>query len=214
MDTQPAAERGKIKYGEKRLRKTLSDKSRQAAAEMRVVKKAFQSIPKAHHVLDVPCGNGRVALYLARKGYWVSCAEFLDSMIVVARENFAKNKLECVLDKQGVEHLTYADRSFDTVFSFRHFHHFPTPESRERVVSELCRVAKKYVVLSYMSAASVGSVQRRLKAVMSGRKSSKYATSLAEVKGYFQQADFHLVKDFARAPIVHTLHVAVFERVQ
>ena len=214
MDTQLAGDHGKDYYGEKELRHFLSKQQEPQATEMRLVKKAFAEIPKAHHVLDIPCGGGFVTLHLARKGYWMSAADLSDAMLEIARGYFARNKFECKMEKQDVEHLTYADQSFDTVFNFRLFQHFPTPAVRQQAVSEMCRVARKYVVLSYMSAASVTNVKRRLQVAMGGERPSKYATSLAEVRGYFEHAGFQLVKDFARAPFVHTLHVAVFERVQ
>jgi len=214
MDNQPAGDSSKSYYGEKELSHFLSKKLEPRATEIRLVNKAFALIPKAHHVLDIPCGGGFVTLHLARKGYWMSAADLSGPMLEIARDYFAGNKLECKIEQQDIEHLTYADRSFDTVFNFRLFHHFPTPQIRQQAVSEMCRVAKKYVALSYLSAASVTNVKRRLQAAMGGKKPSKYATSLAEVRGYFEHADFQLVKDFARAPFVHTLHVAVFERVQ
>jgi hypothetical protein len=90
------------------------------------------------------------------------------------------------------------------------FHHFPTPEIRQRVVSELCRVAAKSVALSYFSPRSVQSLRRKL----SGKDRDRFATSLSEVEGYFARAGFRLVKDFAQTPFIHTLHLAVFERMQ
>ena len=214
MENQTSTYRGKTKYNEETARKYQSAKLEQHGAEMRLVDWAFGLIPKSHRVLDVPCGGGRVTLYLARKGYWMSCADYSEAMLQITRELVAENKLGCTVEKQDVERLTYADRAFDTVFNFRLFHHFPNAEVRQRVVSELCRVAGKYVVLSYLSAASVTGVKRRVQAALGGQKSSKHTTSLSEVKGYFEKAGFRLVKDFARAPIIHTLHVAVFERAE
>ena len=107
------------------------------------------------------------------------------------------------------ERLSYRDEGFDTVLCFRLFHHFPTPEIRERVVRELCRVAAHNVVLSYFSPLSFTSLKRKLCPAIDR---DRFATSLDEVKGYFAAARFHLVKDFAQTPLVHTLHVAVFER--
>jgi len=73
-------------------------------------------------------------------------------------------------------------------------------------------VARQYVVISYFSPVSVTSVKRSLRAAMGGRASEKHSTSLSEVKRYFAKARFKFVKHFARTPIIHTLHVAVFER--
>jgi hypothetical protein len=79
-------------------------------------------------------------------------------------------------------------------------------------VTELCRVARQYVALSYFSPASVTSVKRQIRAAIGGRRSDKHPTPLSEVQGYFTKAGFRLVKDFAQMPLIHTLHLAVFER--
>jgi 2-polyprenyl-3-methyl-5-hydroxy-6-metoxy-1,4-benzoquinol methylase len=89
-----------------------------------------------------------VTLHLAKKGYRVCAADLSDAMIKITRELVAKNHLDCPVEKQDVEKLSFADRSFDTVISFRLFHHFPKTEIRQRIASKLCRVARKYVVLS------------------------------------------------------------------
>jgi hypothetical protein len=77
----------------------------------------------------------------------------------------------------------------------------------------LCRVARKYVAMSYFSPASVTSVKRTLRAAFGGKKSEKHSTPLGEVEGYFAKAGFRLVRDFAQLPWVHTMHLALFERV-
>ena len=56
------------------------------------------------------------------------------------------------------------------------------------------------------------SIEFLLAVAMGGRKSDKHSTPLTEVKRYFTRAGFRFVKDFARTPLIHTLHVAVFER--
>ena len=183
------------------------------AAEMRLIDRAFAHIPRTHRVLDAPCGGGRVTAHLARKGYAVSGADLSEAMLEIARTSLSAQKLSCTVEQQDLEHLTLANRSFDTVISFRLFHHFPEPRIRQRVIGELCRVADHYVVLSYFSPASVTSLRRRLRELRGGRKSEKHSTSLKEIDIYFQLAGFRLVKDFARLPLLHTLHLALFERV-
>jgi ubiquinone/menaquinone biosynthesis C-methylase UbiE len=129
-------------------------------------------------------------------------------MIAIAREHAFEVNLSCHVERQDLEKLTYPDGHFDTIVCFRLFHHFPNVEIRQRVVSELCRVAGKFVVLSYFSPYSVQSVRRKL----SGKDTDRFATSLAEVEGYFRQAGFRLVEDFAQMRVLHTLHLAVFAR--
>ena len=210
--SEPVAYRGRVKYTKETSKKYQQRKPSKHRAEMRVLDRAFKLIPKTHKVLDVPCGGGRVTIHLSKKGYEVSAADLSEDMIEIARQALADNKLDCSVERQDVEKFTLGDRSFDTIVSFRLFHHFPNPEIRQRVAKELCRVAVHNVVLSYFSPNSWTSVKRKLRAARGGRKSDKHATSLAEVEEYFKQAGFRLVKNFARAPLIHTLHVAVFER--
>lgn len=209
---QSPAYRGRVKYDECTARRYQARDAARHRAEVRLVERAFAHVPLSHRVLDVPCGGGRMTVALARKGYAVTAADLSDAMLAIARETLAAHGLSCPVEKQDVERLSYADGSFDTVFCFRLFHHFPTPEIRQRAVSELCRVARRFVVLSYFSPASFTSWRRRLVAALGGKRSQKHATSLAEVEGYFASAGFGLVRDFAQWPLVHTLHLALFER--
>jgi cyclopropane fatty-acyl-phospholipid synthase-like methyltransferase len=212
MTEQQAAYRGRTKYDSRTAERYQVRKEGKHRAEMRLVERAFTLIPKGHRVLDVPCGGGRVTVHLAQRGYAMTCADLSEAMLAIARENVARHGFQCPVERQDIEKLTCGDRAFDTVVSFRLFHHFPNREIRQRAVTELCRVAGQFVALSYFSPASVTSVKRKIRVAMGGRRSDKHPTPLSEVRGYFEKAGFRLVKDFAQLPLVHTLHLAVFER--
>ena len=212
MTQETVAYRGRVKYTEATAKRYQVRKESKHLAEMKLVDRAFSLIPKTHRVLDLPCGGGRVTVHLGLQGYKMSSADLSDAMLVITRENVAQNGLKGTVEKQDIEKLTYADQHFDSLISFRLFHHFPNPEIRQRAVSELYRIAKQFVAISYFSPASVTSVKRAIRSAMGGRKSDKHPTSLTEVKRYFAKAGFRFVKDFARTPLIHTLHVAVFER--
>ncbi|MCX8091664.1 MAG: class I SAM-dependent methyltransferase [Verrucomicrobiae bacterium] len=207
------AYRGRVKYDARTARRYQQRDPARHRAELRLVERAFAFVPVTHRVLDVPCGGGRLTVALAQKGYDVTAADLSDAMLAIARETIAAQGLRCPVEKQDVERLTYPDRSFDTVLCFRLFHHFPTPEIRQRAVNELCRVARQFVVLSYFSPMSFTSWRRKLVATLGGRPSPKHSTPLREVKGYFANAGFRLVRDFAHRVVLHTLHLALFERV-
>ena len=209
-ETSPAY-KGRVKYTPENARKYQVRKPAKERAELRLVERGFKLIPRGR-VLDAPCGGGRVTLHLAKLGYEVTAADLSDSMIEITRENVAQAGLNIPVEHQDVEKLTYPDRHFDGVISFRLFHHFPNADIRQRVVRELCRVAKTHVALSYFSPYSYTSVQRKLRAARGGKKSDKHATPLSEVKQYFENCGFEFVKDFARLNLVHTLHLAVFRR--
>ena len=212
MSEDRVAYRGRTKYDAATARKYQVRKEGKHRGEMRLVDRAFAGIPKSHRVLDIPCGGGRVTVHLARQGYTMAAADLSDAMLELARQHTADQGVACPVEKQDVEKLTYPDQHFDTVVSFRLFHHFPNRAIRVRVVAELCRVARQYVALSYFSPLSVTSVKRTVRAALGGKRSEKHATSLAEVKAYFAEAGFRLMKDYAQVPLIHTLHLALFER--
>jgi 2-polyprenyl-3-methyl-5-hydroxy-6-metoxy-1,4-benzoquinol methylase len=203
---------GRTKYDETRSRKYQKRPPDKHVAEMRLLDRAFALIPSEHRVLDAPCGGGRVTIHLAKKGYRVRAADLSEAMVKIARENIATEHLDCPVEQQDIEKLTLPDRSVDTIVSFRLFHHFPNQGIRRRVVNELCRVAARNVVLSYFSPLSLTSAKNTLRAKVGGKQLKKFPTSLPEIEGYFATNGFQLVKDFAQLPLVHTLHVAVFER--
>lgn len=204
--------RGRTKYDATTARAYKDRPRRQQAAEMALIDRVFKLVPSNHKVLDLPCGAGRVSLHLAEQGYQVTAADYSDSMLEITRAFLQESGHPGEVDKQDIEALSYSNGQFDTIICFRLFHHFPNPKIRRKAVSELCRVSARYVALSYFSPFSVTSMKRRLRVGLGGRASEKYATPLAEVESYFQSQGFALVRDFARIPLLHTLHVALFER--
>lgn len=205
------AYKGRVKYTPEKARAYQVRAERKERSELRLVERAFREIPPGR-VLDAPCGGGRVSLLLAGLGYKMTAADLSDAMLEITREKVAANGMQIPVEKQDLEHFTYPDHHFDAIISFRLFHHFPNAEIRQRVTAELCRVAKNFVALSYFSPYSYTSLGRKWRAARGGRKSQKHATSLREVKSYFENCDFELVRDFARLNYIHTLHLAVFRR--
>jgi ubiquinone/menaquinone biosynthesis C-methylase UbiE len=183
------------------------------AAEIKLVDQAFRLIPKSHSVLDIPCGGGRIFIRLAKQGYTVSAADLSDPMLEYARENAKKAGLDCPVEKKDIEQLDYPEKSFDTLICFRLFQHFPTEAIRQRAVSEMCRVARQYVVMSYFSPYSWTQARLILRERLGGKKMLKFPTSLKEVEGYFATNGYRLVKDLCTVPLVQTLHLAIFERI-
>lgn len=204
--------RARTNYDERKAHAYQHRKAHKHASEMKLLDRAFELIPKDHTVLDVPCGGGRVFLRLAEHGYKVMGADLSDAMINYAQQNANKAGLGITIDKQDIEALSYADQTVDTIVCFRLFQHFPTAAIRQRAVSEMCRVARHSVVMSYFSPYSWTQAKDLLKDKWGLRKLRKYPTSLTEVEGYFESCGYRLVKDFAQLPLLHTLHLAVFER--
>ncbi len=212
--SEPNTYRARTNYDEHKATIYQHRKAGKHAGEMKLLDRAFRHIPKDHTVLDLPCGGGRVFLRLASHGYKVAAGDLSPAMRAIAQQNADKAGLGITVQEADVENLAMADRSVDTVVCFRLFQHFPTAAIRQRAVSELCRVADKYVVLSYFSPFSWTQAKLILREKLGGRKLRKFPTSLTEVEGYFAQSGYRLVKDYGQLPFVKSLHLAVFERIK
>ena len=204
--------RGREKYDQKTALAYQRVSPAKHRAEMNLLDRAFALVPKNYNVLDVPCGGGRVSIHLSEQGYTVEAADLSESMVEIATNNVAAAGVRCPVGRQDIEAMSYQDDSVDVIVCFRLFHHFPDTATRQRCISELCRVARRMVVISYFSPWSATSIRRTVVAAAGGKRSPKHSTSLSEIEGYFEINGFGLVRNFARMPFVHTLHVAVFER--
>lgn len=201
----------RTKYTPDAARRYQFHTERKDRAESRLVERAFAHIALGT-VLDIPCGGGRMSRLLAQKGYTVTAADLSAPMRDITRENARVANLPIEVTTGDVEQMEFSDQSFDTVFSFRLFHHFPNRQIRARVIGQLCRVARTRVVISYFSPWAGTSVKRAIQGKWFGYKHKKFATSLTELKSYFDSHGFRLRQDFARRPLLHTLHLALFEK--
>jgi len=106
-----------------------------------------------HSVLDVGGGHGQLALPLCRDGYQVTvlgsapeCQHRIRSIVETGA---------CKFDVGNVIHLPYPDQSFDVALSFRMLTHC---EDWEKLVAELCRVARKGVIVDYPTSQSINRI--------------------------------------------------------
>lgn len=94
-----------------------------------------------HHVLDVACGPGFVALEFAKHARRVVGVDLTREMVERARALARKEKAENITFRRADAYrLPFSAGSFHRVVTRASFHHFPEPE---RVLREMVRVMKK-----------------------------------------------------------------------
>ncbi len=113
------------------------------AVQERLTQRLLAEPPPAS-VLDVGGGHGQLAIPLAHAGYAVtvlgsaeSCRRRIESILSDGRAQFVVG---------NVIALPFEDHSFDVVLAFRMLTHC---EAWERLVAELCRVARRAVMVDY-----------------------------------------------------------------
>jgi ubiquinone/menaquinone biosynthesis C-methylase UbiE len=93
--------------------------------------------------LDVPCGTGRLAPLLAEHAIAASGADVSLEMLGVARRKLPE---EFPLFQCSADAIPLAAASVDAVFAIRFLFHLDR-DGRRRVLSEMRRVARRWVIL-------------------------------------------------------------------
>ena len=143
-------------------------------------------------ILDVGTGTGRAALIFARGGARVTGIDASEEMLAVARERAADQSVSIRFLKGDAHALDFGDRAFDVAVSLRVVMHAPKWQS---VVSELCRVADRIVILDYPSKRSVAAVESGVRRILHtlGVPTQPYRVfSDREIKGALTGAGFRI----------------------
>ena len=101
------------------------------------------NIQAGHHVLDLGCGTGTLAI-MVKKSQPDAEVAGLDAdpdMLKVARYKSTKGNVHVKFDVGFTNDLPYSDESFDRVLSSIMIHHLKTPD-KERTAREIHRVLK------------------------------------------------------------------------
>lgn len=180
--------------------------------EMQLIEAAFETLGPITTVLDAPCGVGRASIWLAQQGYEVTGVDLGEAALKVAREQVERAGVQATIEAQNVFELSYTDRSFDAVLCFRLLHHFADPGQRRELIQEMCRVADRYVIMSYHSTKSISAVRRRIRHRLYGKEIKQYPASRQEMIHAFAASGFRLHHHSDWSAILHSLQLAVFVR--
>jgi ubiquinone/menaquinone biosynthesis C-methylase UbiE len=103
-------------------------------------------------VLDVCCGSGMDAEYLARSGAKVVAMDISDGCLCRAAERRKRYGVSYELVLGDAENLPFPDQSFDYSFVHDGLHHLDSPE---RAIVELARVARRGLIVTEPADAAV-----------------------------------------------------------
>jgi len=108
-------------------------------------------------ILDVGGGHGQLAVPLCREGFHVTVIASAES----CRRRIAPvvERGQCRFQVGNLIELPFSDRSFDVVLCFRLATHC---EQWPRLIGELCRVARRAVILDYPTSQSLNRVAPQL----------------------------------------------------
>ena len=165
-------------------------------------------------VLDVPCGHGRFTAQLleATRGLLVSAdadARHLRALREAESPAYTPDLLE--LDLRST--LPFTDRTFDLVFTVRFLHHVRERAWRERLLADLVRVSRRYVLVSYYEAGSLHFLQKTLQHALKPSRGRRLAmVRRSELLRQVEGLDCRVVSDSAILPGLHAHRLVLLER--
>jgi SAM-dependent methyltransferase len=145
--------------------------------EKACILECLQAIPRGAHVLDLPCGTGRMTRLLVELGYRVTGADVSQAMLSRAAENYARYQAErggkapaVRFEIRDVLATGFAADEFDGISCIRLFHHFSESETRRRALAELRRISRGPIVVTFLNSFALDRVSYWLKDRLRGRR--------------------------------------------
>lgn len=142
------------------------------AAELELLERALPT-KIAGRVLDAPCGAGRFSAFLRERGAEVLAVDLSPAMVRAARPHADHAAVA------ELERLPLADDALLGSLCFRFLHHVPSAPQRRRVLGELTRVSRAFVVLSVFHPVSAHNVLRNARRLLTRRPPSRHCVTIA-----------------------------------
>src|SRR5215203_5573538 len=98
---------------------------------------------QVENVLDLGCGNGRHTMYFARQGFKTAGIDVSEQAIEWAKDWANRERLQVDFRVGDIEHLPFADKSFDVVVSHGVLDHVPM-ETARRAAAEVTRILRPH----------------------------------------------------------------------
>ncbi len=137
--------------------------------EYALLQRLLGSQPRSDVLIDLPSGGGRLSRQLQQHTDLLVEADIGYGQLLYGRETYEGDGDGRVWMTASAFHIPFADRSVDGVVCCRLCHHLPTAAERERLVGELLRVARRFVIMTYFDHASVKNTLRRLRRPLDGK---------------------------------------------
>lgn len=161
--------------------------------EFTLLDELLGSQPHCETLLNIPAGGGRLSEKIAGAADVLVEADAAFGQLLYGREHCADPSRRFWMTASAF-HIPFKDASVDAVVSIRLCHHLPTAAERERLVSELLRVARRYVIMTYFDHHSVKNYLRRARAPFN-KKPPKMTMTRARVAELAEQHGARVVRD-------------------
>jgi len=156
--------------------------------EHRILEKLLVGRGHCSRILDIPSGGGRLSTQIAPAADLLIEADIALGQVLYARDT-SKIPNPQVWMTASAFHLPFKDRSIDGTVCVRLCHHLPSPGERERLVRELLRVSRRFVIMTFFDENSPKNLLRRTHNLLGlPRKSPKLTMRVPRLKELAREA--------------------------
>ena len=157
--------------------------SRQARTqrESRILHTLLSRFSGVESMLDMPCGGGRLSPVLAKKANLLVEMDLSLGQLQYGQENSSVSTPRVWIRGSGFQ-IPLKDRSIEGAACIRLSHHLYSMEEKEKLLSELMRVTRSFVILSFVDSGAPKYVLRRLRDRIFGRPHRTTAISVKELR--------------------------------
>lgn len=148
--------------------------------EFTLLEGLLASQPHCGTLLDLPSGGGRLSPQIARFTDVLVEADIALGQVQYGRANGLTTTRQVWMTASGF-HIPLRDAAVDGVVCVRLSHHLPTPAERERLLCELLRVARRFVIMTFFDHHSFKNLGRRMRRPFD-RKPPKMTMTVARVR--------------------------------
>jgi SAM-dependent methyltransferase len=99
------------------------------------------ALPAGSRVLDAPCGNGRLTLELAARGFRTTGVDLAAPFVREGREQAAARKLEATVMQGDIRRLSF-NREFDGAFCYGNCFGYFTDEGNQEFLASVAKALK------------------------------------------------------------------------
>ena len=130
--------------------------------EIGLLKRLLSGQPRCESLLNIPSGGGRLSETIAAKTDNLLEADTAFGQVLYARDQSSDMSSRLWMTASAF-HIPFKDNSVDGAVCCRLCHHLPTAVERDRLVAELLRVARRFVIMTFFDYYSPKNYLRRIR---------------------------------------------------
>lgn len=145
-----------LAYREKLLKRSSTRR------EFELIRAHMARVGRSRVVLDLPSGGGRLTPAFAEFADLVIEADIALGQVLYGRAESSAATPRFWMTASAF-HIPLRDQAVDGTISVRLSHHLPTPAERERHLTELLRVSRRFVIMTFFDHYSLKNWLRRMR---------------------------------------------------